>query len=161
MKNLKRLLLTFLITVSFSNCTEQTKSTIEQENISEHFEKVQNELRIELDSKNNPALDICNEFAKSSNIEKSILQRDMTLSYEKIKERSKLVALGKLSNEEYFNDVNGSMDEHNGFKTELGKLISNYYKQKHKSKAFIETLAYEKFKEAQELNSELKKYDKE
>lgn len=161
MRNLKTLLSIVLVSVLLFNCTEQTKTTIESENLSERLDEVKSELRVELKSKDNPALDILNEYAKSSNIDKTILIKEMKLSYAKIKERSKLVASGQLTNDEYFNDVNASLNENTGFKTELGKLISNYYRQKHDNQDFVETPAFEKYKEAKELNSQLKKYENE
>ena len=44
--------------------------------------------------------------------------------------------------------IKASLNENTGFKTELGKLISNYYRQKHDNQDFVDTPAFEKYKEA-------------
>ncbi|MGJ8593551.1 MAG: hypothetical protein ACSHXF_13450 [Aquaticitalea sp.] len=164
MKNLKILSTLFLACLFLNSCSsEQSNKTLDQENLARELQITKQELKNELDNRKNPITEILKSYAETSRASNVDLQSDMKLSYERITQRSQLVAIGKLSNEEYFNDINGCFEPNAGFKTELGKLISKHYKDEYyikKQKGSVEnSSSYEKYEKIQELKEDLKKYE--
>lgn len=153
MKHFKFLSLLLFICLLTTSCSNE--QTGKQEILTQELEIAKQELRNKLDSKENPITSIINSYAKSSKITEVDLQSDLELSYKRMTERLKLVANGELESEEYFKDVNGAFEKNSGFRSELGKLISSYYKEDHikKNKDRVNNPAFESYKKVQELKT--------
>lgn len=113
------------------------------------------ELRSELDSMGNPITKIKEDYLITSKVNKDDIDYDMELGYERMKSRFQLLMDDKLSEEEYWNDINGAFEEGSGFKTEIGKKISKYYKEKHFQRKGIESskISYEKYVKIMQLKN--------
>jgi len=160
----------FAIALSLISCISEQENSTEKENLANELIEAKKELKSELDKKENPITTIMESYKKSNILAKNTnfeenLQFDLENSYLRMSENLKLVGSGKLSNDDFYNDVNGAFQSESGFKTDLGKKISIYYKEKYlqkkAEKGETNSYAYEKFKKIQELKKEIKNYEDE
>jgi hypothetical protein len=142
----------FVLSLMLLNCSDNQNEI--RDNINQEIDIAKQNLKINLNSKENSIIEIFNSYAESSKIDKEILKNDMELSYMRLKERAKKVASGELTIDDFYKDVNGAFNDNNGFNTDLGRLISSYHREKYLSNSRVNDESFESYKRVQELKKE-------